>query len=401
MAQRALYEQSPDNYDFSEFERQTPDGLRIYYAAAIEGYEEDFARDALTTGIQTGDKKILLSALESCAEYQSDVYDPITGAWPGSIHHQKPGKPGHDGIHSTEYAAGDTTQLYIIGATYLQYLDPVRGADFIARRKESLRRAIENIESHIEDNLFILAPPPGETTFGLLNITWKDSATHFMDGRVQPDYPAIHTLPHFMAACSLRLGAGIFQEEPEYAAHLAALADAMYRTGIARYIREDGFTICEDRQGMLDEHSTDEAQSLFYIPREYTHLLPVEAIKARATRLATPFGLTCTSPEVAAAIHDGYHGDVVWPHDQVACYMGALMHGLDDVAQTAAGIRGYINEGQELVRIIRDDSGQAINNEPAGNAKQLWARGAGLFFSGYSPLYRENSEAYAQNPSWL
>ena len=391
---------------FDQFVFTTADG-RHSYLAGSPSYEREFFRDLATTAIQSGDPDMIESTLESGVVHQAIGYNCKDGAMPGRIYHEKPGVEMNG--HETTYNACDTTPMFVMAAEALCHTDPVRGQDFINRNQGSIYLAVQHILDQISpDGLYWEGPPPGAARFALNITSWKDSVTLHGGETKQPSYPVVHTVAHFMAARSLLSAAVIFQDEPAFSEQLVATADTMFRVGIERYVREDGFTVLEETvtangvptRQLLDRESSDEWSLLAFLPTAYTGLLPRRAMLERAARLESPCGVACTSRAVAATLCDQYHGYVAWPQDNAWAHYGAIKHGFAQVAQVAQRIVPHIGAGQELVGFIELDDG-TLAPEPRGNNLQLWAVGAAEYFDGNSPLYRERPEDFADNPAWL
>ncbi len=360
---------------------RTDETGQLFFAAGFPSYPANFSRDGFMAGIISGNPHILLAQLHMSARFQGTRNDPSTGEEPGRIHHELPGAvlPGRDG--TTTYNACDTTSLFLIAAESLVHIDRLAGLEFVTHHRASLVAAAQYVAARLDkDSLFQKAPPPGAEHYTLRVTYWKDSILPTGDGAVEPIYPVIYPQAHFVAARSM-LAASRLLGNKRY----ARLADRMYRSGIRHFLRHDGYVAFRDARGEQLQPSSDELHALAYIPSEYAGLLPLDNIKARAARLATPFGFQCTPTEVATTLSDRYHGDRVWVIDQAFIHYGAQRFGLDGEAFTAAAVAPYIDEGQELFKVYADDDGKLLPI-PDGNPRQLWSVAAAEYFAGRSPL---------------
>lgn len=364
---------------FALYEKVYPDGA-MGYSAGFPGYPRNFTRDTVIAGILSSRSDILFAQLEISAKHQGKVHDPLTGEEPGKIHHEFPGVNVHGRNQLTTYNACDTTALFLIGVEGLLHLDNRAGEDFVAKHLENLRCAVDYILEHIgDDNLFWERPPKGATNYAILVSYWKDSILPNPGGKIEPTYPVVFSLAHFIAARGLLSASRLLNRDD-----LATIADTMYRTGIHEFIRSDMYVVYRDLADELSQPSSDELHALAYIPAIYSNMLPFESIRQRAEALATPFGYMCTPHDIATHLSDTYHGDKVWTHDQAKIEYGARKFALNEIADTAALVAPHIGEGQELLGIARENDN--LLPIPEGNSHQLWSVAANEYFAGNSLL---------------
>jgi len=110
---------------------------------------------------------------------------------PGKIHHEFEGAYGVNGRQhlATTYNRCDTTGLFLIGTEALVRIDPELGYDFLRRRIDNLRAAVQYIiASTGADNLFWDTPPPGADGYALMVTYWKDTQLPRLDGKKEPMY---------------------------------------------------------------------------------------------------------------------------------------------------------------------------------------------------------------------
>ncbi len=366
---------------FARYWRESIPGV-AGLAAGLPNYPADFARDTITSGVLAARADILVSGLETGAYHQAKEDDLSNGAERGKIAHEKPGArlDGREG--QTDYNACDTTPLFLIAAEGLSRIDKLSATQILQAIHPNLEMSVEYILDHIEDDMFIERPPKGATGFTLKATMWKDSILPH-PGKEEPTYPVIYSQAHFVAARGL-LAASQLLQEPE----LGDLADRMFRRGIAEFIRLDGYVVYKDNEETLTQPSSDELHSLAYIPPQYTELLPLAAIKARAHVLETPFGYMCTPYNVAKDLSDDYHANSVWTQDNGLIHYGAVKFGLDHEAAVASSVSPHIGEGQELFKVEVDKSGNMLPIRK-GNQAQLWAVATSEYFKGQSSLLNQ------------
>jgi glycogen debranching enzyme len=364
---------------YAPYERLNERG-GISFAAGFPHYPQNFSRDGFMAGFLANEPLLLESQLAISAQFQGTQYDANTGEEPGKIHHQLPGAslPGRPGLST--YNACDTTALFLIAAEGLAHLNPAASTTFVQTHTAQLQAAANYITTHLTpDHLFQERAPVGRSGYTLRVTYWKDSVLP-NPAHAEPSYPIVYPQAHFVNARGL-LAAGRLLSTPDY----TALADRMYETGIAQFIRPDGYTAYRDASGEYTQASSDELHSLAYIPTAYAALLPLGAIRQRAAKLATPFGYYCTDPGAARRLRDSYHGSKVWVVDQAFIHYGASRFGLQREAGIAARIAPHIGHGQELFAIQRRDRG-APKLIPEGNDRQLWSVAAAEYFAGRSEL---------------
>jgi len=360
---------------YTAFLREDGEG-NATYGAGLPGYPENFSRDVFESGIIGGSAYLLDLQLEKSARHQGTTYNPRTGEKPGKIHHQFPGYCGIYGRDlATTYNASETTALFLLGAEALLQIDHTAGEDFLRRREENLRQAARYILAHIgNDGLFWECPPEGNSAFGLKVTYWKDSILTGPNGKEEPDYPVAFGHLQFIAARGLLSAARLLHDRD-----LSQTADSMFEAGIREFIQPSDYIVYRDQRDQQAHPSSDELHSLAYIPTQYQSILPTGAIEHRARVLATPFGYACTPREISQHMQDQYHGYTVWTYEQAKIYYAAMKYNLGAVALTAAAVEPYINEGQELFTIKRQD-GQVIP-VPTGNKQQLWSVAAKVLFA--------------------
>lgn len=337
------------------------------YSAGLPGYPENFTRDTLISGIIAASDTLLDSQLPVSSELQGVKYDPMSGEEPGKIHHQSTGVVVN-APYNSKYNACDTSALYVTGVEIRQQQNVGASDEPLARYRANVERAVGYIARHVDqDGIFWEYPPPGADHYSLKVTYWKDSIVPSASGKEEPTYPVAYALAHFQNARGVLAAADIL-DRPD----LRELADEMFRQGIGRFVTEKAFCVSEDGDGRLEQISSDELHALAYIPPAYASLLPLHAIRDRASSLVTGAGIACTPEAVSQALADRYHGYVVWPFEQAMINYGANKFGLDDIKEVTRRCVPYIGKGQELF---------GPDGKPLGNDLQLWSVAAKIYFS--------------------
>ena len=368
---------------FVRFRSATVDG-DVCFSAGFPTYPANFHRDVLLAALLSEDVELLESQLMLSAKHQGTKHDPLTGEKPGKVPHEIPGVrlPGR-GDKLTTYNACDTSALFLIGAQTLLRLDRAKGTAFIAQFGNNLRLAAMHIEDSLhDDGLYWETPPEGADSYALRVTYWKDSrASDVIRNKREPTYPVSYALAHFIAARGLLAYAMVIDDK--HARMAAAIADDMFRVGIARFMSSDAFTVYIDNDGPLVHASSDELHALAFIPRKYRYMLPLSAISRRARQLETPYGYMCLPRSVAHGMRDDdYHADVVWVFEQAMIHWGASKFRLVYEASVASKIQPHIGQGQELFSIVWSGDDKPLGLTPRGNSVQLWSEAADWYFSG-------------------
>jgi len=368
-----------------ELYRQSNESEGVSYSAGFPHYPRNFSRDTINAGIIASSPELLASQLEISAKYQGQKDDPLTGERAGKIHHEFPGVPVYNQEKYTTYNACDTTSLFLIALEGLSLMDKTKATDFLDQRKKSVSLAVSHILDCVDDsNLFWEQPPSNEKGYALKVTYWKDSILPNANGKTEPTYPVSYSQVQFIAARALLSASRILNDSA-----LATKADLMYKAGIKEFIQPTKFIVYRDSDNELQQSSSDELHSLAYIPKTYTDSLPLGSIQQRAKELATPFGYSCTPPDIARKLSDEYHGYKVWGYEQAMIHYAATKFNLAEVKKTAASVAQHIGEGQELLGVKLDASG---TRQPVreGNDHQLWSKAASEYFAGRSLLKNYN-----------
>ncbi len=358
---------------FEEFITNS-EGLKCYMAG-LPGYPRNFSRDTILSGIIAADQQLLESQVMMSCTHQGQQDNPITGEEPGKIHHEYPGVVVNAPYVST-YDACDTTALYLIGLEVLWSLKKVESIKFLNHYKHSIEKSVGYIQRHIKGDIFWEFPPPGVKHFSLFTTYWKDSIVADPNRGLEPIYPVAYGLVQFQVARGLLAAANMLKRDS-----LKIQADQLFKKAINEFMTEQCFCIMQDKRGRLEQVSSDELHALAYIPREYTSLIPKDAIYHRTQELISTVGIACTPRAVSIKLADQYHGYVVWMFEQALIHYGCQKFGFNEIAKVTQRCVPYIGDGQELVSIE-----PAI--KPLGNDRQLWSVAAKIYFSNLHSLRR-------------
>ncbi len=340
------------------------------YIAGLPSYPRNFSRDVILAGILSMDEDMLETQIRFSAEHQGEQDDPVTGEEAGRIHHEYPGVPIEGrGKYLSTYNACDTTALFLIAIEALREVSRTKYDEIITTYRGQITSAVDYLLRHVKDDIFYEYPAGGASQFAIKVTYWKDSLIPDASGMEELEYPAAYALAHFMAARSLVSAASILGRS-----ELGEVADTMFCRGIEQFIQPSKFVVAKTRKLEIAQESSDELHCLAYIPQKFAELLPLPAMQARATTLETSAGFACTPKIVADALHDQYHGYVVWPWEQAFIHYGCQKFGLGSCASVAERVAPYIGQGNELLEIIPEI-------KSAGNDRQLWSVAASEYFS--------------------
>lgn len=337
------------------------------YVAGLPGYPRNFSRDTFIAGILAADTQLLNSQIAISSLHQGKKFDLISGEEPGKIHHEYPGVVVTE-PYITTYNASDTTALYLIGLEFLLN-SKHKSKQFLKLHNASIKRALDYITSHIDNDIFWEYPPQGSEHYSLRVTYWKDSIIPSVAGKKEPVYPVTYALVHFQVARGILAAASMLDRDD-----LRDLAHVMFITGIEKFITNNTFCVAEDANGKLEQVSSDELHSLAYIPLTYASYLPLKAIRNRAKPLVTNAGIACLPKDISDTLADTYHGYVVWVFEQALISYGAKKFALQDIVEITKRCVPYIGTGQEFIS-------PTPKVAPLGNSQQLWSVAAKIFFS--------------------
>lgn len=352
-------------------------GEEVYYEAADPGYKRFFSRDDVKTGMMAGSDDMLKSQIDFSARRLGRSENPLTGEEPGKPPHEWPApgellSPFRDGRFTT-YNACDTGAILLQGIAALIE----RGYPEVTNRYE---QTIQQVTSYIKrhtnkQGLFTVDPVfAGDTArdgrerkFALKVTDWKDSELNRM-GRREPHYPIVYAITHFQNANALqRIGYATGNER------LARLGRYMTEQGLAHLWRDDHFVSSVDGDGEVDPPSTDSLEALLYIPPQQLPIGYAGRIERYSMQLETEAGYRAGIPAVRDM--DMYHMKV-WVHSQAELNAAARLHGLSNVADITERVRAFIDRDNGIYPELVDPDTYDLD----GNAKQLWAMGADLYF---------------------
>ncbi|HAF70518.1 TPA: hypothetical protein DCL37_04065 [Candidatus Acetothermia bacterium] len=291
-----------------------------------------FPRDLLVAGLMLEETGLLREAIRFSLATIGRQRNPTTGEEPGRVLHELP-DVRRDGL-SSRYSAAETSQLLLLAAK--RYLE-LSGEVVLFAGREGLRAAGEYVLRHLRDGLFWEAPAfcGGKAYFAQATY-WKDS---HLPGRGEPRYPVAYTLVQAQTAAALRalarlscpLGLGFS------ARALEGKAEGLVRSiWTALWDEELGFPmIALDEGGPIRGISSDGLHLLAYLRPGEAPPKKLEAIRAGAKRLFTPYGVRTYAPGQPDFSPFAYHLGAVWPYEQYFIALGAQMHGLAQVMENA------------------------------------------------------------------
>ncbi|MBC7098906.1 hypothetical protein H5T52_07285 [Candidatus Bipolaricaulota bacterium] len=305
------------------------------YNAGLAGEKVKFGifpRDLLVTGLMLEEVELLRETIRFSLATIGRQQDPTTGEEPGRVLHELQ-DVRRDGL-SSRYSAVETSQLLLIAAKRCLALSgeisPFAG-------REGLRAAGEYVLRHVRDGLFWEDPAfcGGKAYFAKATY-WKDS---HLPGRGEPRYPVAYTLVQAQTAAALRALARLSRP---LGLGFSARALEGKAAGIVRSIwtvlwdEELGFPmIALDEGGPIQGISSDALHLLAYLRPGEVPPEKLEAIRAGARRLFTPYGVRTYAPGQPDFSPFAYHLGAIWPYEQYFIALGAQMHGLGQAVENA------------------------------------------------------------------
>jgi len=356
----------PQQSDFKDWllrEEDEIDELKLnegdltLYKAGSPRFSANFPRDGITSAFLFNDPIMLRDQLLYCAEHQGKEQNKTTGEEPGKIFHEMPDQKIR-GL-STKFNACDTTALFIIGHKVFK--------DLVSDHTHHIGKAVEYIESHLEDGMFQEDPKlAGAKKYALKNTYWKDSVIH---GRTygQPDYPCAYTLAHAQNLCAIRCAADVLKSKK-----LEQLAEQMLGALYDLFNDNAMPYIAVDQKGPIEGISSDMLHMLFYLKRGDLGKKEIEGLVEAAGNIETPLGYRTLDPAIKT--ERSYHSETVWPFEQALIHIAANKHRSKPMGEMALRVRRALGTNHEMV------SFRGGRPTKGGCKKQLWTLAAKKYF---------------------
>lgn len=354
-------------------------GLTLYKAGTSFG--KNFARDGLISAILAEDQKMLEDQLRFCTLHQGKERNPKTGEEPGKIFHEYPGVFLNGNSVSTEYAACDTTALFLRGHEMLQKLTGDK--KFLEESKESIQQAVGYILSHIDERGLFVEDPSlfWAKNLGLGLSYWKDS---LLPTDRPTTFPIVYTLAHIQNIAGLRAAAKLLGTP-----NLEEKAEEMVAS-LNRYLWDENkgtWYIALDTQGPIDGISSDALQGLTYLEPGDITKERLNVIVESSKVLETYGGFRCLDRETSKKVHwDKYHTSSVWPFVQAEISKGAKRFGLSHVENVSSRIREFILDSNTEVFYLsqKPETYERFNLINTSDSQQ-WTIAAKVWFEKNNP----------------
>lgn len=350
----------------------------LLYKAGIGsgiGFQGNFTRDGIISGILMQDPEILKSQLIFCAQHQGKNRNPFNGEEPGKIFHEYPGMP-MNGL-STEYNSCDTTAHFVIGHEI--YRKITGDKNLAVSQQEEIKAAVKYIINHIrKDGAFIEDPKFSDAKKFALKVTyWKDSELPDRKNG-EPIYPIIYPLAHIQNMRALK-SATILLKDRSLEQTVSNMREFMNRE---LFDEEKGlFYLARDSKGPISAVSSDSLHALFYLDKEDMSKKQLERIVASSIILETPWGYRSLSEKDSIKVEDPYHSKTLWIFEQAIINVGARKFCLNSVGEVSSRTGRYLkiipNMNPEILFI------EGTEMENAGNDPQLWTIAARYYFNNH------------------
>lgn len=307
------------------------EGKNSVMMAGLPRFRANFARDSLVSAMLMNNITMLLRQLRFSMQYQGRKKNAYTGEEFGKIAHEIPGAILNG--KSTQYAACDTTALFVIGISRL--LDALRNSsgysEIQTEFSPALVAGVRYIVSHLRAGLFTEIPElSGAKEFALPVTYWKD-LQHY-GTCTKPTIPAVYTLAHVMNLRALVLAVPLLTREVLQELQIQQQIIDM-RKGLERLWNPElgMFNLAQTESCSVAGVASDSLHALYYL-EPYTDLSREKAasIALASKSLETEIGY---KNEIGP---EGYHSNNVWPFEQAIIHEGALQHELNETALVAA-----------------------------------------------------------------
>jgi len=342
--------------------------LHLYNAGFKEGEKRFglFARDLFLSGFIMDDPDFLRRVVEFACLTQGREEDPRTGEEPGKVIHEYE----HVELRGreTRYNASDTTQLALVA---LGRLLEEGHEDFVSSKVPCIRRGLDYLYEHIENDIFWEDPTYcGADRFALRSTYWKDDR---LPNRDHPDYPVAYSLVQALTVAAFRAAADMANSldfDPS-GSELTETADRLVEALFTVLWDEETRSpaIARDERGPITGVSSDALHLLAYLEPEDVPREKLDRIVAAAELLETPYGFRTYAPEQTDYSPDSYHLGSVWPFEQYFIARAGRKFGRDSLIKEAGKALRALDE-HGFYELFGWD-GEEI--EPLGCDRQLWS----------------------------
>lgn len=335
-------------------------------------YSRIFPRDALTSAFLFKDLSFLRNMLIFSAATMGHKIDAFTGEEPGKVVHEYPGMIWRDGLN-TQYSAVDTSILFLVGI--YEYWYHSQDLAFVTQMHDQILRALEYIQTHVQNNLFWDDPRYYNATHSAaLSGCWRDSGYAERDwGRHA--YPASYLTVNLLLVKALR-GLSVLQTQLGIKENLATLAESIKSAVIeVFYLPQHGyFASAVDQQGAIETLYLDSIWSFYFLEEGDLSSDQIDSLFKNLERLLTPYGYLSRDKQPPAPHFEDrlFLGNLVWPFEQAYLGLFALKHKRHDGYENCTKGADYLTmSGHPFSEYIIID----LNNsqpKPGGCDIQLW-----------------------------
>ncbi|MCH8519897.1 MAG: hypothetical protein LAT82_04035 [Nanoarchaeota archaeon] len=342
------------------------------YCAGLPIFPRNFTRDSIISALLADDIEMLKNQLEFNIIHQGNTINALTGEEVGKIFHEFPGFEIDKGSGKfTTYNGCDTTALFLIGVSY--YVEQTKDFDFLQTHKESIKKAIEYIVTHLNSrNEFVEDPKFSNSSSYALKVTyWKDSVLLNRENG-EPHYPIVYTLVHILNMVAIKNISKLLEDF-----HLQEIYCKMKSALEHLYdFENECFYIAKDASGVIRGVTTDSLHALMYLEEDDIIPQMLEGIVKSSQNLETNIGYRTMSEDLAQKMEDSYHAKTVWPFEQAVIHKGASKFNLQRVCEISSKIMMKIKKEDYEIYTILDNS----HFEAGGCHTQLWTIAAKKYF---------------------
>lgn len=317
---------------------------RVVVAAGAPWFMTLFGRDSLWASRMSldVDPSLALGTLQTLADRQGRVVDPVTEEEPGKILHEVRLDVSTSlalGGKSVYFGSVDSTPLFVmvLGAVSRWGF----ATDTIAELLPHADRALDWIRHYGDKDGDGFVEYQRLSSQGLLNQGWKDSwdGINFADGRLaQPPIALCEVQAYVYTALLTRSWMAYDAGDPALGANLAREAASLkVKFNEQFWVRDRGyFAIALDgKKRQVDSCASNMGQCLWHgiidddkVPQVVEWLMSKE--------LFSGWGVRTLATNMAAYNPASYHNGSVWPHDNAIIVAGLMRYGYVDEAQRIA-----------------------------------------------------------------
>lgn len=317
---------------------------RIVVAAGAPWFMTLFGRDSLWAGEMAlpVDPSLALGTLQTLANHQGTVVDPLTDEEPGKILHEVRLDVSTGlalGGKSAYYGSVDATPLFVglLGSVSRWGFE----ADTIAALLPHADRALEWMRTYGDKDGDGFVEYQRLSERGLINQGWKDSwdAINFADGTLaEPPIALCEVQAYVYAAYMARARIAYETGDTSLGNELAERAERLKHQFNEQFWLPDRgyYAIALDAQKRPVDACASNMGHCLWFGLVDTDKAPLVAERLMSPEMFSGWGVRTLASNMAAYNPASYHNGSVWPHDNAVIAAGLIRYGFVAEAQRIA-----------------------------------------------------------------